>query len=873
MLNSAGFPLKKWASNSCEVLAEIPEEDRAMKPVFDLQEDQSVSTLGLVWEPKTDILRFKVQLPLPATVLTKRNVMSYIAQIFDPLGLVGPTVMKAKLFMQRLWSLKSSDNKRYDWDQPLPTRLQEEWRQFHSTISLLRQIQVPRFISLKDASIFELHLFSDASEKAYGACCYIRAVSTREISVQLLASKCKVTPLSTRHSIARLELCAARLSTQLYKKVSASLKISPTGTYFWTDSTTVLQWLSSSPSRWKTFVANRVSQIQQIAPVSNWKHIAGVDNPADDISRGLNPPEIINRLRWWHGTSWLSLPPNEWPEGALPIDESSETTIESKGVPLVTMSITQSNFSELLFGRFSNYTKLRRTTAYCLRYLQKLRVYANHRQSNLENHVHPTLKRTSVDSNHTLNTEELLAADVTLCRLAQQEDFPDEYTDLKAGKNVSKSSAMKWLQPYIDVNGVMRVGGRLRNAACSESTKHPIILRGKHPLSLLLASYYHRLLLHAGPLLMLATLRQRFWILGGRNLVRQTYHKCHTCFRSKPILIQQSIADLPSSRVTPTRPFSICGIDYCGPFYIKSAIRNRGPTKAYVAIFICFSTRAIHIELVSDLSTAAFLAALRRLVARRGKVIELHSDNATAFKGASHQLNRVYRMLKVEESNRSQIFNWCANNEIRWKFIPPRAPHFGGLWEAAVKSAKSHLLKEMGNTTITYEDFLTLLAQVEMCLNSRPLTPLPSDSSDLEVLTPGHFLVGSNLQAIPEPSVKDANENHLSHWDQTQRHLQRIWDRWYPEYLQQLQSRATKGCNPPVSIEPGKIVIIKEDNVPPAQWPLGKILSVHPGDDGIVRVVTIRTATASNVVRPVAKLAFLPMPCDPAHSSTEIQNQ
>ncbi|XP_055522689.1 uncharacterized protein LOC129716871 [Wyeomyia smithii] len=217
-------------------------------------------------------------------------------------------------------------------------------------------------------------------------------------------------------------------------------------------------------------------------------------------------------------------------------------------------------------------------------------------------------------------------------------------------------------------------------------------------------------------------------------------------------------------------------------------------------------------------------------------------------------------MLKLEEDDRNEIFSWCANNEIRWKFIPPRAPHFGGLWEAAVKSAKFHLLKELRNTTIRYEDLLTLLAQVEMCLNSRPLTPIPSESTDLEALTPGHFLVGSNLQAVIEPSVTNVPENRLNHWQQTQQHFQRIWARWYPEYLQQLQSRASNSCSPPVKIEPGRIVVVREDNLPPTQWPLAKITAVHPGKDGIVRVVTLKTSTADNVVRPVTRIALLPMP-------------
>ncbi|XP_055615394.1 uncharacterized protein LOC129761685 [Toxorhynchites rutilus septentrionalis] len=217
-------------------------------------------------------------------------------------------------------------------------------------------------------------------------------------------------------------------------------------------------------------------------------------------------------------------------------------------------------------------------------------------------------------------------------------------------------------------------------------------------------------------------------------------------------------------------------------------------------------------------------------------------------------------MLKLNQADRNELFNWCANNEIRWKFIPPRAPHFGGLWEAAVKSAKTHMLKEIGKVSITYENMLTLLAQIEMCLNSRPLTVLPSDPSDLEALTPGHFLVGSNLQAIPEAFLQNIPENRLDHWQQTQKHLKRIWSRWYPEYLQQLQTRAVKTNKAPIVLQPGQVVIIKDDCLPPAQWPLGKIVKVHPGKDGIVRVVILRTSSAENVVRPTAKIALLPSP-------------
>ncbi|XP_055542651.1 uncharacterized protein LOC129728253 [Wyeomyia smithii] len=330
------------------------------------------------------------------------------------------------------------------------------------------------------------------------------------------------------------------------------------------------------------------------------------------------------------------------------------------------MTTTQLSFCNWLFARYSSYTKLRRVTAFCQRFLRAFRARYLLRRLNTRKDTPLIVKNTHRLVSpivSPLTTRELEYAELSLCYLAQAEIFAQEISDLTAGEQVAKSSVLKWLNPFIDSDRILRVGGRLRHAA-SNDKRHPIVLSAEHPFSALLASHFHLKLLHAGPQFLLATLRQKFLILGGRNLVISVFHHCHTCFRSKPTLVQQSTADLPQSRVSPTRPFSVCGVDYCGPFFLKSVVRNRGPTKVYVAIFVCFSTKAVHIELVSDLSTPAFLAALRRLVARRGKISELHSDNATAFKGASNALNSVYRMLKVDGEDRKQIFNWCSENEI-----------------------------------------------------------------------------------------------------------------------------------------------------------------------------------------------------------------
>ncbi|XP_065092852.1 uncharacterized protein LOC135713638 [Ochlerotatus camptorhynchus] len=786
MLHSAGFPLRKWASNSSAVLTEIPSDELAIQPFYEFSDEQSVTTLGLIWEPKSDTLRFRIQLPIPATVLTRRNVLSYIAQIYDPLGLAGPVISIAKQFMQRLWALTTNDGKTYAWDDPLPPRLQTEWKTFHDQLNLLSNVRIPRFVSVAGATNIQLHFFSDASEKAYGACVYMRSEDKHQnIYVHLLAAKSRVTPLKTRHSIARLELCAAVLSTELFQKVIASLK-SDCPVFFWVDSTTVLQWLKSSPACWKVFVGNRVSKIQQATVGNPWNHVAGSDNPADDISRGLTPADLLHCERWWTGPTWLKLPSDLWPNQSIGGDNTSTTVAEERKISLVASAAQSNEFSEFLFGRFSAYSKLRRIVVYVSRYLRALHASA---ASNHPNGACAVSSKSLVQTAAFLTTSELREAEIAICRLAQRDTFFGEVAALRNGILVDKSSSMNWLNPIISINDVIRVGGRLENSKAAEDTKHPIIISGKHPLATLLVNHYHRLLLHAGPQLMMCTIRQKFWILGGRNLLRQVYHQCHTCFRRKPTLVQQSTADLPTSRVTPSRPFSVSGVDYCGPIYLKGAHRKAGPVKAYIAIFVCFSTRAVHIELAHDLSTAAFLAALRRFVARRGMVSELHSDNATNYKGAANELNQVYRMLKTNEQDRKLIFNWCTNSNIEWKFIPPRAPHFGGLWEAAVKSTKNHLLKELGTTTATQDEIITLLAQVEMCLNSRPITQMSPDPADLEALTPGHFLVGSNLQAIPECDVKPTPDNRLSRWQLVQKRVQQIWRRWYPEYLQQLQAR------------------------------------------------------------------------------------
>jgi Integrase core domain. len=273
-----------------------------------------------------------------------------------------------------------------------------------------------------------------------------------------------------------------------------------------------------------------------------------------------------------------------------------------------------------------------------------------------------------------------------------------------------------------------------------------------------------------------------------------------------------------------------------------------------VALFICLATRAIHLELVSDYTAQDFLAAFRRFVARRGLCACLYSDNGTNFHGAYAELKALFQRTTKEHE---EIAALLANDGIDWKFNPPSAPHFGGIWEAGVKSMKHHLIRLLKDKTMTFEELSTALAQIEACLNSRPLSAISDDPDDFAALTPGHFLIGSVLTSVPEPSTLDLNCSHLTRWLLVRNVFDHFWQRWRQEYLHTLQQR-TKWRSSSVPAQVNQLVVIKDDNLPPGKWNLGRIIKVHPGADGQVRVVTLRTQRGT-LTRPVIKICMLPV--------------
>lgn len=401
----------------------------------------------------------------------------------------------------------------------------------------------------------------------------------------------------------------------------------------------------------------------------------------------------------------------------------------------------------------------------------------------------------------------------------------------------------------------MELDGRIQRSKLSFDAKHQYILP-RHPLTDLIVRDYHLEHLHIGPSGLLSALRQRFWLLGSRSAVRKITRGCVECFRVKPRSATQYMGNLPHTRVTPSAPFEVTGVDYAGPFLIKQAGRKSVAIKAYLCVFVCLVTKCLHLELVSDMSTAAFIAALQRFVSRRGLVRELHSDNGSNFRGAKAELHELYSMFR-ENAAVNQIASFCQTKEIDWHFIPPDAPEFGGIWEASVKSTKYHLKRILKGTPLTFEELYTLLTQVEAILNSRPLFSHSDDPSDGEVITPAHFLIGRPMTAVPEPSYEGLNENRLSKWQHLQQMREHFWRSWVHDYLVSLQPRGKNFVRSP-NLRPGIVVLLEDKTLPPQQWKLGKITHVYPGEDDLVRVVDVKVGN-SVYRRPITKLSILPI--------------
>ncbi|XP_061392123.1 uncharacterized protein LOC133327612 [Musca vetustissima] len=617
-----------------------------------------------------------------------------------------------------------------------------------------------------------------------------------------------------------------------------------------------VRWNAASDS-------NRVSSILSKVGNIEWRHVVSNCNPADLATRGLTPSELKDNKLWWHGPEWLILDENNWPSGVTEFQTSSEEK-RSQSMFAKSSEIADSSL-KVSGGKPEETEKVTGDSGEPLKAKEKPKVQdflsnistfqkAIHVVARMYRFV--SLARKSDSNPEMLSSGELSMARKGIFIWSQKQYFSKDYASLTAKTRLSPKSPLICLNPFLDQAGIIRANGRLGSTTClTYNERHPVILAYESRIARLYVEFVHKITCHGGIRLVMTTVRLECWVIRLKSLVKSVIHNCKVCVLHRQKLMQQIMSVLPPERTTLSRAFTNTGVDFAGPFEIKSFTgRYSRITKGYVCLFVCFATKAIHLEAVSDLSTPAFLAALDRFVARRGCPNSMYSDNGRNFVGAARQIDSNF--AQQVKSFKDEAVNKFGHQRLSWHFIPAAAPHMGGLWESGVKSFKTHFKKLSGQLKYTFEEFSTLLATIEACLNSRPLGSMSEDVEDLQALTPAHFLIGSSMLTPAEPEEIKPVSSIFNRWRKLKAIHHDICRRWKEEYLVELHKRY-KWKNPHSDLIVGDLVALKGESLCSTDWRLGRIVKVYHGSDDKVRVVDLKTQ-GGIITRPIHKLVLLP---------------
>ena len=825
-----GFKLAKFCSNNVHVIESLPLDERSKSlQKYQLGEDlPGERALGVFWDPNRDVLGFELGKDVGAfhECATRRSILSAVATIYDPLGIVAPFVLVAKNILQVLCKLPE-----LGWDDPISQELSLQWKDWCNALPIVATASVKRCLKPCDATkdvVPELHLFSDASSHGYGVVAFVRYASSHNepAHCSFLMGKSRVAPHKTT-TIPRLELTAAFVAARMGRMLSSEMNLNPSQVWYHTDSTTVLHYIRSKSKRFPVFVANRIQAILDLSDVSHWQYVDTKSNPADIASRGTLQLEAINSL-WLSPPAFLAEPRNSWPPQPT-LSQQNEVNACSN------LTVTSENPTQRLLNHFSSWHRLK----FAVAVFEKLKSILRERVR---------AKGSAIDS-ALISLSDLERAEMHILKHEQRMNFEKEISALSSEKPVPKSSSVYKLDAMMLDDGLLRVGGRLSRSDLPVEAKHPILLPKRSHVTDLIARDAHIRLGHAGRYHVLSDIREKYWIIHGNALVRKVISNCYYCRRTRGPIMHAKMADLPEERCSDAPPFTFSGVDLFGPFQVKN---GRKIEKRYGVLFTCLASRAVHIEMSSSLETDSFLQALRRFIARRGPISQLRCDNATNFRGAERELQRA-----MQEINNDDLRYKLLKENIDWVFNPPYASHMGGIWERQIRSVRK-VMSGLHACDVTLDDeaFHTLLCEIEYIINSSPLTTPSSDPNDLCALSPSNILTHKTSTFLPPPGVFQRHDVYCrKRWRKVQYLADQFWFRWRKEFLVEQQQRS-KWVSSGRSLKPGDIVIMKDHSLPRNCWPLARVERCFPSNDGLIRSVEIKTK-GGIFKRPVSNLVYL----------------
>ncbi|XP_078351492.1 uncharacterized protein LOC144636211 [Oculina patagonica] len=584
--------LKSVESSTHAVNLTIPESERASS-VLDLDLDKErlpvERTLGLRWDMQKDMFIFNAVLKDKPN--TRRDILSLKSSIYDPLGFLAPIILPAKQLLQDLCKLK------LDWDDPVDEKESQRWEKWKEELPKLSQLAVKRCVKpadLGELKTVELHNFADASQFAFGAVSYLRLVDTKDNACcSFLMGKSRLAHIKPM-TVPRLELSAAVLAVQLDKTLKTELEIPVQQSVFWSDSTTVLQYIRNESSRFHTFVSNRLTVIHEHSEPKQWKYVNSELNPADHASRGLTVDGMISS-KWLCGPEFLSREEGLWPRD--PSHQLKELSVDDPELKRDVHTFSQAvlnqpaeDFLSRLFHQYSSWDKLRKAFAWLLRF--KNWSVQRHRGLSVN-----SSSSVSQSPRGELSVDEVRVAEMEIIRHLQKLSFPKAFEALRRIsrnqvsarqvkphlRKLKSALPLRKLCPVLDGYGILRVGGRLENAGINFDAKHQIVLLYRHRVTDLIIRKYHQDAGHLGQEYVLSNLRQLYWVVKGRSAVRRVLSECFLCRKLGAARGEQLMANLPKERLSPEDPpFTSVGVDYFGPLYVKQGRSNGRSYRDYV---------------------------------------------------------------------------------------------------------------------------------------------------------------------------------------------------------------------------------------------------------------------------------------------------
>ena len=865
IMATGGFELKKWVSNSAPVMQSLAPEDRL--PIKTLtfndsaEELEAVGALGVQWQVAEDTLSIKIPATQMQTNLTKRQIASIIASIFDPLMLLAPFTITGKRVLQKVWQLhgeaaeqaKQQGTSPQDilrlrskqWDQQVPSPLAQEFEQWRQQLQSLNDFRIQRCLVDKDAAINnrQLHVFCDASPFAFGCAAYVRTeYADGRTTVNLAAAKAKVAQADISGNMPRLELLGALTAAQLAWHLQQSLTDinAQFSVLFWTDSSVALQWIQGTPTRWQQWVANRVISITEHHPGSAWRHVPGKENPADLCSRGISAQDCASNQLWLHGPPWLQQAQDQWPNRQFQLSEQ-----ELHQVQLEQKRQFQNSEHEQQPGELKEPPQHQHLQVHLLQADNAAAPQSQDKStillkilpkfSNLQRLLHALCLFRLKEKGRGLpevtygDRAEML---LDLIRAVQSSVYKEVYTKLLTGEKYSKKWDHQDMNVFMDGSNLLKAPGRFPDN--STTAEAPLLLPHNHHLTKLIIRDIHHSFKHSGPEWVLHHFRLRFWCRKARKSIKDILAACPLCTRFRGRHIQQVMAPLPQFRLEDQpRPFRFTGIDFAGPLMAHE--KDGTEHKVWILLCTCLQMRAVHLELVTGMDTETLIAALRRFFARRGRPSCMYSDNGRSFHLAAKELTALNKVLESK-----QLPPPLRAEAIQWEFQLPSSSWRGGIFERLVRSVKETLRTSLFREKLSQDEVHTALLETEMIVNHRPLCQVSDDPSDPLPVTPAMLLQGYHSTEEPQPGalVELKPEGLVRKWKKRLRLQSVLHERFIKDYISSLRPRH-KWHQVTDKLKVGTLVFVDEP-CKRLMWPLAKVEALHKGKDNVIRSVTLR---------------------------------